>query len=97
MEGGRRNQIPLPISDLIQPIVPCTQPGDDHLVYPSVPVDRDQAPVAGVLLHYLPVTHQLHGAAGRVKVKGGDGRVAMVGGGGENGVGMGGGQKEGDV
>lgn len=75
MENGGRHQVAALISDLIHPIMLCTQPGDDHLVDSPVSPQREEAPVPGVLVHNLAIPDQLHGA----RVPGLKGHVGGVG------------------
>ena len=97
MQKGGGHQVAIPISDFIHSVVPWGQPGYDDLIDGSVPAQGDEAPVAHVVVRYLALADQLHGATRGLGVKRAQGGFVGVSAGGKNEVGMRDGKKEGQV
>lgn len=97
LQPGGGNQVSIHISDLIQPIMPCTQPHYDDLIEGAVPAQRDEAPVAHVLVCNVALADQLHRATGGLGVIRAQGGFVRVSGGGKNEACMRDRKKEGQV
>lgn len=97
LQQGGGHQIAVRVPDLIHPIVPGGQPGYDHLVGGAVPAQRDEAPVAHVVVCDVALAEQLDGAARGLRVEGAQGGFVRVSGGGKSEVGVRDGKEEGQV
>lgn len=75
----------------------CGQPHNNNLIDGTVPAQRDEPPVAHVMVHYLALPDQLHGTTRGPGVKRAQGGFIRVPGGGKNEVGMRDREKEGQV
>lgn len=69
LQEGGGYQVTLPISDFIQPIVPRGQSCYDYFIDGAVPAQRDDSPVANVVVYYMTVVNQPHGATRGLGVK----------------------------
>lgn len=97
LQHGGGHQVAIPISDLILPIVSGGQPRNDDLIHGAVPAQRDEAPVAHVVVRYVALADQLHRAMGWLGIKSAQGGFVRVSGGVKNEVCMKDRKKEGQV
>lgn len=70
MQVGGGNQISLPISDFVQPVVSRRQPYDDDLMDGPVPAQGDDPSVAEVVVHDSALVEKLYAAVGGSGVEG---------------------------
>lgn len=97
LQQGGGYQVAIPIFDFIHPVMPWVQPRYDDLIDGAVTAQRDEAPVAHVMVCYLALADQLHRATGGLRVKRAQGGFIRESGGGKNEVGMRNRKKEGQV
>lgn len=62
LQQGGGYQVAIPVSDFVHAIVPWGQPRYDDFIGGAIPAQWDEAPISHVVIRYLALAHQLHGA-----------------------------------
>jgi len=96
LQPGGGYQVANHISDFIHPVMPWSQPHYDDL-RSAASAQRDEAPVAHVMVRYMAPADQLHWATWGFGVKRAQGGFIRESGGGKNEMGMRDRKKEGQV